>query len=225
VRHCFRVLAVLITGLAVTPAAFAGTEGMAPELAACLADSGRATPWAVNFGAMPTALATVAGSPLTLHGTDDQAAAPRRVVAFEYSEGYKTRAKIHKIASFATLPLFAATWYYGQKLYDNPGESDSNKGAHAFLGASTGVLFGINSVTGVWNLMEARKDPSHRTKRTIHGILMLAADAGFLATALTIPDNEGDYQTYQDNRSTHRTVAITSMAIATVGYVMMLFGK
>jgi hypothetical protein len=174
---------------------------------------------------MPTALVTVAGSPLTLHGTDDQAAAPRRVVAFEYSEGYKTRAKIHKIASFATLPLFAATWYYGQTLYDNPGESDSNKGAHAFLGASTGVLFGIKSVTGVWNLMEARKDPSHRTKRTIHGILMLAADAGFLATALTIPDNEGDYQTYQDNRSTHRTVAITSMAIATVGYVMMLFGK
>ena len=76
---------------------------------------------------------------------------------------------------------------------------------HAGLAASTGVLFGVNSVTGVWNLMEARKDPTHRKKRTIHGILMLAADAGFFATALTIPEHEGDFQTYQDNRSTHRT--------------------
>ena len=96
---------------------------------------------------------------------------------------------------------------------------------HGFLGASTGVLFGLNSVTGVWNLMEARKDPNHRTKRTIHGILMLAADAGFFATALTIPDNEGPYQDYLDQKSTHRTMAISSMAIATVGYVMMLIGR
>jgi hypothetical protein len=215
-----RVLAVLITSLAVAPAVCADTGARAPELAACLADAGRATPWAVDFGAAPAAV-----RPLVLPDTGDQATAPRRVVAFEYSEGYKTRAKIHKIASFATLPLFAATWYMGQKVYDHPGESESDKGVHAFLGASTGVLFGINSVTGVWNLMEARKDPSHRTKRTIHGILMLAADAGFFATALTIPDNEGDYQTYLDNRSTHRTMAISSMAIATVGYLMMLVGR
>ena len=221
-RHLVRVLACLTFGLAVAPTVFADTGASAPDLAACIADAGRATPWAVNFGAMPAPAAT---SPLTFNDTDSQAAAPRRVVAFEYSEGYKTRAKIHKIASVATLPLFAATWAMGQKLYDNPGESDSNKGVHAFLGASTGVLFGINSVTGVWNLMEARKDPSHRTKRTIHGILMLAADAGFLATALTLPDSEGSYDSYNSQRSTHRTVAITSMAIATVGYVMMLFGN
>jgi len=73
--------------------------------------------------------------------------------------------------------------------------------------------------------MEARKDPSHRTKRTIHGILMLAADAGFFATALTIPDSEGSYDSYNSQRSTHRTMAISSMAIATVGYVMMLVGR
>jgi len=224
VRQLPCVLAVLIVGLAAAPAASAGTEGTAPELAACVADSGRATLWAVNFGGMPTASATVAVSPLALHDTDDQAAAPRRVVAFEYSEGYKTRAKIHKIASFATLPLFVANYYVGQDLYNN-GASDSKKSMHAFLGASTGVLFGINSVTGVWNLLEARKDPSHKAKRTIHGILMLAADAGFFATALTLPDSEGTYDQYVSQRQTHRTVAITSMAIATVGYVMMLFGK
>src|SRR5215218_5531814 len=35
----------------------------------------------------------------------DQTAAPKP--AFEYSDAYRTRAKIHKVASFATLPLFA----------------------------------------------------------------------------------------------------------------------
>ena len=224
-RHCFRALAVLTVVLAVAPAAWAATGASAPELAACIADAGRATLWAVDFGAAPAPAVPLS---LALGDTGDtggQAAAPRRVVAFEYSEGYKTRAKIHKIASVATLPLFAATWYMGQKVYDNPGQSESDKGVHAFLGASTGVLFGINSVTGVWNLMEARKDPSHRTKRTIHGILMLAADAGFFATALTIPDSEGSYDSYNSQRSTHRTMAISSMAIATVGYVMMLVGR
>jgi len=222
VRHLFRVLACLTVGLAVAPAAFADAGASAPDLAACIVDSGRATPWAVNFG---TTSAPAATGPLTLHDIDGQAAAPRRVVAFEYSEGYKTRAKIHKIASFATLPLFVANYFVGQDLYNHPGESESKKGVHAFLGASTGVLFGVNTVTGVWNLMEARKDPNHRTKRTIHGILMLAADAGFFATALTLPDSEGTYDQYVSQRQTHRTVAITSMAIATVGYVMMLFGK
>jgi hypothetical protein len=222
VRHLVRVLACLTVGLAVASTVFADTGASAPDLAACTADTGRATPWAVNFGATS---GPAAANPLAFSYTARQAAAPRRVVAFEYSEGYKTRAKIHKIASFATLPLFAATWYMGQKVYDNPGQSESDKGVHAFLGASTGVLFGINSVTGVWNLLEARKDPSHRTKRTIHGILMLAADAGFFATALTIPDDEGTYDNYNSQRSTHRTMAITSMAIATVGYVIMLFGN
>jgi hypothetical protein len=161
----------------------------------------------------------------TLPETDDQAATRRRPVAFEYSDAYKTRAKIHKIASFATLPLFAANYYVGQDLYDNPGQSDSKKSLHGALGATTGVLFGINTVTGVWNLLEARKDPSHRTKRTIHGILMMAADAGFLATGLMTPDNEGTYDNYISQRRTHRNLAISSMVIATVGYVMMLFGN
>ena len=221
-RQCFRALAVLTLVIVAATSAFAGTDSPVSALTACTAETGRATLWAVNFEAAPVSAVPLS---LTPGYTDSQAAAPRRAVAFEYSEGYKTRAKIHKIASVATLPLFAATWAMGQKLYDNPGESDSNKGVHAFLGASTGVLFGINSVTGVWNLMEARKDPSHRTKRTIHGILMLAADAGFLATALTLPDSEGSYDSYNSQRSTHRTVALTSMGIATVGYVMMLLGR
>ena len=144
-----------------------------------------------------------------------------------YSEAYKVRAKIHKIASFATLPLFVANYFVGQDLYNHPGD-ESKKGLHGGLAASTAVLFGVNSVTGVWNLVEARKDPNHRTKRTIHGILMLVADAGFVATGMLAPEDDehesGGVPTSTNGRSTHRTVALTSMAIATVGYLIMLIG-
>ncbi len=54
---------------------------------------------------------------------------------------------------------------------------------------------------------------------------MLGADAGFFATFLTTPDAEhGDFSEFNDSRSTHRTVAITSIALATAGYLTMLFG-
>ena len=45
-------------------------------------------------------------------------------------------------------------------------------------------------MTGVWNLAESRKDPHHRTKRTIHSVLMLLADAGFVVTGATAPEGE-----------------------------------
>jgi hypothetical protein len=59
----------------------------------------------------------------------------------------------------------------------------------------------------------------------VHGILMAVADAGFVATGLTAPESEGGESGFESggtSRSTHRTVAITSMGIATVAYLMML---
>lgn len=152
-----------------------------------------------------------------------QTAAPAR--AFEYSDAYRTRAKIHKIASIATLPLFAAELYLGQSLY-NSGDQ-SKKSPHVAVGASIGVLFGINTVTGAWNLWEARKDPNGRTRRWVHGLLMMAADAGFLATSMLAPGNDFSENggSLSDRRSTHRTVAFTSIGIGTAGYLVMLLGK
>jgi len=83
-------------------------------------------------------------------------------------------------------------------------------------------LFAVNSVTGVWNLIEARKDPTGRSRRLLHGILMLAADAGFFATAAVAPDSEDP--NYSDQRGTHRAVALTSIGIATVGYLVQIIG-
>jgi hypothetical protein len=150
-----------------------------------------------------------------------------RPMAFEYSDGYNTRLKIHKWASYATLPLFAAQTVVGQKLYNGTG-SDGTRSLHKDLVGVTAVLFGVNSVTGVWNMLEARKDPNHKTKRTVHGVLMLVADAGFLATGLTAPHrgriNAAGF--FDDgggtSQSTHRALAISSMGVATVAYLMML---
>jgi hypothetical protein len=151
-----------------------------------------------------------------------QAAAPRPM-AFEYSDAYNTRRKIHLYASFATLPLFVTQAILGQKLYDG-NYSESTKSAHSAIAAGTAVLFGLNSVTGAWNLWEGRKDPTPHTKRTIHGILMLAADAGFVATGMLAPDDEHEAGEGGD-RSTHRTVAYASMGVATVSYLIMLFSR
>ena len=185
----------------------AASRAAGSSLAPALADNAPAAPSlraSVDAIADPTVVA--------------QAASTARPIAFEYSDGYYTRLKIHKWASYATLPLFVAQYAVGQKLYDGDA-SDSTRSLHSGLAASTAVLFGVNTVTGVWNLAEGRKDPNHRTKRMVHGILMLVADAGFVATGMTAPDDDGEGG---GSRSTHRNVALASMGVATVAYLMML---
>jgi hypothetical protein len=194
-------------------------------LAGCQADAPHASVWAVDFTALPP----VARPPTVVRfeAADAQQAPARRPVPVEYSDAYKTRAKIHKISSFATLPLFVANYLVGQDLYDNPGK-ESMKSAHAGLVTGTAVLFGVNTVTGAWNLWEGRKDPNHRKLRMTHGILMLAADVGFLATAALAPESEYEAgaisQDPVSGRRTHRAVALTSMGVATLSYLLMLFG-
>ena len=140
--------------------------------------------------------------------------------AFEYSDGYRTRAKIHKISSFATLPLFGTEVILGQSLYSDP--SSNKKDAHLAVAVGMGTLFAVNTTTGVWNLIESRKDPVHRKRRLTHGIMMLAADAGFLATAALGPESE--HGESSGSRSTHRAVALTSIGLAVTSYLIMLFG-
>jgi hypothetical protein len=163
--------------------------------------------------------------PITM--ADAQAPAPGATAppphAFEYSEGYHTRAKIHKIASFATLPLFVTQGILGQSIYNDP--TDGKKTAHSVVAASIGGLFALNTTTGVWNLMEARKDPNFKTRRLVHGLLMLGSDAGFVATFATAPGDDHE-EGGGDSRSPsmHRALAYTSIGLATTGYLIMLFG-
>lgn len=157
----------------------------------------------------------------------DQQPPALHTAAVEHSDGYQTRAKIHKYASFATLPLFAAEVALGQSLYSGSGESDSKRGAHAAIGAGIVGLFGVNTVTGAWNMFgEGRRDPEGRTLRLVHGLLMMAADVGFMATWAAAPGSEGQRgATFQSDKSTHRNLAIASISTGTAGYLLMLFGN
>jgi hypothetical protein len=185
---------------------------------------------AVTPATAPTLVASAAAAPFAVASLATAQTTPApRALAFEYSDGYRTRLKIHKYASYATLPIFVAQYAVGQKLY-NGDNSDSMGSAHKALVGATAALFAVNTVTGVWNLSEGRKDPNHKTKRMVHGLLMLAADAGFVATGVTAPhsereSNEGGFETTGggNSQSTHRALAISSMAVATVSYLMMLF--
>lgn len=143
----------------------------------------------------------------------------RRRRAVEHSSGYYTRREIHEIASYATIPLFAAEYYVGQRLYTG---HENLRGAHSALAAGIAGLFAVNTVTGLWNLLED-KEPKGRTRRWIHGLAMLAADAGFVATAATAPESE--HGEHEGNRSLHRGLAITSGSVALGSYLMMLLWK
>jgi hypothetical protein len=152
-------------------------------------------------------------------GPDD--AAPQLV---EYSDAYFTRLTIHRWASYLTVPLFASQYIVGQKLMNG---DRSLRGVHGVLAASVAGLFAVNTITGGWNLIEARKDPEGRTRRTVHAVLMLLADAGFVATGATASEREDGYWRGPTNINRHRNIALVSMGTALVSYAIMLpiFGR
>ena len=159
-----------------------------------------------------------------------QTAPPVHAAAITYSDGYLLRAKIHKYASFATLPLFATEVALGQSIYNDPTNAESRKGAHIAVGTGIIGLFGVNAVTGVWNMVEDRHNSQGHKLRLIHGLLMLTANAGFVATAATGPhEHEAEGRHFatvpsESDKALHRGLAIGSMAVGTVGYTIMLFG-
>jgi hypothetical protein len=198
-----RPLLVLVFAVLIVPAHRAAAQDEGPLHAAIAAAASAAT--------------------LPLSGADDpQSPAPRRV-AFEYSEAYQTRAKIHKYASIATLPLFATEFALGQSLYNK--SSEGKKGAHVAIGTGIVGLYGVQAVTGVWNLVEAKKDPNGRKRRVVHSILMLASGAGFAITPMVAPGERERFESGGGgSRGTHRAVAFTSIGIGTAGYLLMLLG-
>jgi len=148
----------------------------------------------------------------------------RRPRAIHYSDAYYTRLKIHQIASYVTVPLFVAQYFAGRELYNNgrDGAASWARDLHGPLAVGIAGLFAVNTVTGVWNLYDSRKDPHGRTRRWVHGLSMIAADAGFVAVGMTAPDDDGRGGS---GASTHRDLAIASMGVALGSYVMMLLWK
>ena len=211
----------LVSAFAVTPPdttpALPAVGGPPPILAA--ADSvaasavGPVTPQPVGIGAPSFA------------DTPDDTTPARRRKAVEVSDAYATRLKIHYIASFATLPIFAAQAIVGEQLFHaeqngNP-PSTSLRQTHDAIAIALGALFVTNTVTGSMNWWETRHQPAGRTWRTIHAALMLLSDAGFAYTA-----SLGERGAFTKNggnpaRDLHRNWAEISVGTALVGYVMM----
>jgi hypothetical protein len=146
----------------------------------------------------------------------------KRPRAIEYSDAYYTRLRIHQIASYTELPLFATEYILGQRLLkeERTGFPSSGlKTAHTTVALGLGALFTINTVTGGWNLWESRSNAEGRTRRFIHSAAMLGADAGFAWAGAS----GGGAKESQSGANHHRAIAISSMALATAGTVMMWF--
>ncbi|MBK7905015.1 MAG: hypothetical protein IPJ78_00465 [Gemmatimonadetes bacterium] len=154
---------------------------------------------------------------------------PVRVVRFlppvardtvvDLSAAYYTRLSVHRAASYTMLPLFAFQYLAGRQLYDKSFEAPAwARTGHRVAATGVAALFAVNTVTGVMNLYEARREPEGRGRRVFHAVMMLAADAGFTATGILAERAEGS----NDDRDLHRAVALGSVAVATIGYLTML---
>lgn len=141
----------------------------------------------------------------------------------EYSEWYGRRVAIHKALSWTMLPLFAVSYYTGDRLArDGRAASPAAvRTLHPYAAYGSAAVFGANTVTGLWNLWAARKDPEGRTRRIVHSALFIVADAGF-AYAGSI-GREG--RENGEIRDRHRTIALSSMGVSTVGWLIMLIGN
>jgi hypothetical protein len=159
-------------------------------------------------------------------GTDLIAPDTTRRKSIEYGNGYYVRLKIHKYSSWAMLPLFIGSYATGSDLINNGNSASSfSKSWHGVFAGATAGLFVVNTVTGVWNLVDSRRDPAGGTRRWVHSIAMLVAEAGFAATGATAPEIEEGGVAEGGDASTHRALAISSMTIATASWLMMLLWK
>ena len=107
---------------------------------------------------------------------------------------------------------------------DGSTSTETRRAVHKWAGIGVVSLFGVNTVTGLLNLIEARKDPNGKTLRVVHATLMMVADAGFAASALTVPRRTGDGALiYDQKKNQHLTISYAAISVATVGYLIMLF--
>jgi len=123
------------------------------------------------------------------------------------------------------LPLFAASYFSGSEILQASEESREAASwatnIHAPAATGTAGLFGVNTITGGMNLWEGRKDPNGRTRRIVHSVLFITASAGFVYTGILA----GEAEESQDKRLQHRNVAIASMSVATLSWLIMLIGN
>jgi len=154
-------------------------------------------------------------------GVDTPRVRPR---AIEVSDWYGRRLTIHRSLSYAVIPIFAAQWVAGERIYKYGNQApDWAKTTHRAGATALAGIFTVNTVTGLWNLWDSRQTPNGRGLRYFHALSMLAADGGFTYAGVKLSkDAETDF----NKRREHRTIALSSMAVTIVsGLAMKLYNK
>jgi hypothetical protein len=181
--------------------------------------SGGDNPAPLALAPQPVAVRWQAGVDTTAQDTVPR---PRRR-AVQYSDGYATRVQLHRALSWGMLPLFALSYLSGDQLISKGGDAPAwARRVHAPAAGATAVLFGANAVTGVWNLWEGRQDPNGRVRRILHSATFLAASGGFTYAGSVLAD---EARQSPEGRRRHRTVAVSSMALSTASWLVMLVGN
>jgi hypothetical protein len=147
----------------------------------------------------------------------------RRRKAVQVSDWYERRLRIHRYLAYTTVPLYAFQAIAGNQLYQQSASAPGwAKTGHRVGATALAAVFTVNTITGLWNLWDSRSVPQGRTRRTIHTVLMLAADAGFTYTGIKL-SNEAENSA--DKRRQHRNLAYASMGVAIAGSGMMLIWR
>lgn len=139
--------------------------------------------------------------------------------AVRLSDAYYTRLKIHKYSSYLMVPTAAFMYASGRQLFEHgrnaPGWATSGHGVAAGVVAG---LFAVNTYTGSLNWWETRSQSPGFAWRTVHSALMLLSDVGFFTVGQLATPAENSVS----KRRLHKNLAIASISMATVSYVMML---
>ena len=194
----------------------------------CCVATGPQTPAAAPVDAAPAVFAAALDTVNPLRGgmrlpipIDTPRARPRVI---EVSDWYARRLTIHRYTAYGTIPVFAAQWVAGKKLYDESRAAPTwAKTVHRVGATTLAGMFTVNTVTGLWNWWDSRMLAQGRVLRTVHMLSMLTADAAFTYAGAKL-SNEAE--TDASKRRLHRTVALSAMGLTMVsGTAMKLWNR
>jgi hypothetical protein len=126
---------------------------------------------------------------------------------------------VHRWLSYGTIPLFGFQYAAGQQIWNKgPAAPAWARNGHRVGAAALAGVFTVNTVTGFWNLWDSRAVEDGRTRRYVHAVSMLAADAGFTWAGAKLSQ---EAETSFEKRRLHRTVALSSIALTVTSGVLM----
>lgn len=146
-----------------------------------------------------------------------------RAKAVVYSDAYQTRLMVHRTLSWTMIPLFAVSYFSGDQLFKSGSSAPAwARKTHAPAATGAAILFTAQSITGYWNLWESRHIAQGRTRRIVHSVLFTTASAGFAYAGSKLAN---DAEQSQVKRQEHRNIALGSMGVSTMSWLLMLIGN